>query len=365
MPSTLKDELEAFEADLNKDDDDGMNVEEEAKVDETPTEEVVEEKADETSQEAETATEEPSVETEEAAEETSQEAEEPEAKPEITTTLPDDSETFGELAGQKVTAQQLIEAGLFDKLVTWGHQGRHMVKKGQEEISEAKALRELLEKQFEKQDKAAEQAAQPKLTEEQFAKQVTEHHLPALQKLAEVGAIETDFVKEFPRVASQIENRFQSGSELLQALIKEVSELREYVGGRKEVESEQAATGRFENLTDGLAKKGELFEKLADDDMKVEFATWIAAEETGLKIADKDLADVTEADLQSAWLLYVHNHPEAMKPKKETVNKETNSHLAGGGGGRASSKSKSPAPADELATFEAEFQEAIEADREY
>ena len=46
--------------------------------------------------------------------------------------------------------------------------------------------------------------------------------MPGLKRVAEQGGIEADFIKEFPKATSQIEHRFQSGSDLIQALIKEV-----------------------------------------------------------------------------------------------------------------------------------------------
>jgi hypothetical protein len=268
------------------------------------------------------------------------------------TTLPDDKEAFGELAGQKVTAEQLIESGYLTKLVTWGHQGRHMVQRGQEDLSEAKALRELLEKRFAQQDEAAmaaAEAAKPVVTEEAYAAALVERFKPDFERVINEGGMEKEFFADFPKVAAHIENRFQSGSELLTGLIKTVDELRQMVLPRAERDTLSEAETLFNGKVAELSKTGGLFEKLEDAEAASGFKDWVTSEESGLRLLEKDVADISQQDLQSAWLLYVHSHPEIMKAKEET---STDSHLAGGGAGTTtSSKSKSAKPTDDLGTF--------------
>jgi hypothetical protein len=276
------------------------------------------------------------------------------------TTLPDDAETFGELAGKQVTAEQLIEAGLLTKLVTWGHQGRHMVKKGQDDISEAKALRELLQERFQKQDAdaaAAAEASKPKLSEKQYADQLVQQYMPDFERVVAEGGIEEDFIKDFPMAAAHIENRFQSGSELLQGIIGIVDELYKIVIPGNEQTKLQQANAAFDGKIGELADTGGLFENLEDSEKASAFKDWVTSEESGLRITEKEVGQVTQQDLQSAFLLYVHSHPEVLKAVEEK--KETDAHLAGGGAGSSgTSKSKSARPTDDLSTFIGELANA-------
>lgn len=374
MPDDLAKELEDFEKDLEKSyDDEGNDVESQndlTKVD------------DDKGQEADPVTPEPDKPEEKPEPEVDPdpdkgaEATETDEKDEVKlTTLPDDSETFGELAGKEVTAEQLIEAGLLGKLVTWGHQGRHMVKKGQKELEEAKAekseaqkLRELLQERFEKEDRSAEKPDAPPMTETEFATALVENYVPGLKVVAEQGGIEAEFVNDFPKAAAQIEHRFQGGADVLTAMVKELGELRELVQKHEErqteavrVESHTAAEGHFDGLMSGLAKNGgELFAGLDRDDTKEDFVKWLTTE-SEMKITDKEVSTITADDVQGAWLLYAHTHPDVLSKQAP---KNDDAKLAAGGGGRGSSGSKTSLPDDEMSTFVKELAEA-EAQLEY
>ena len=358
-------ELEEFEEELFKDDD-GDSLVEDPEVDLKEPEKDSEEKPDETGQEAEPDTKEEPVEEEKPTEDKP----EPEPEPNLTT-LPDDSEAFGELAGKQVTATQLIEAGLLNKLVTWGHQGRHLIQKGQSdieaakvEVSEAQKLRELLEKRFEHEDKTAEESL-PSISQEEYATKLSENYLPGLQQVAEAGGIEVDFLKEFPKSAVQIEHRFQAGSQLLDGLIKEVNELREFMGVQKKsnedielAERRTAASGHFDGLVADLSTKGDLYAKLGEPETRDDFVSWITDEKSGLRIAEKDVKEITQNELHSAWLLYAHEHPEAFAAPKKKANAE-DAKLASGGGGPSTSTTRTAKPDDELASFEADLKESL------
>lgn len=368
----IEDELEEFEAELAKDDD-GEDLVEEKQVDLADDQkEKVTEDLDESGQQADLDTDEKPVEDDEADEKPDQTDDDD--APNLTT-LPDDPETFGDLAGKQVTAKQLIDEGLLNKLVTWGHQGRHLIQKGQDDIAAAKAetseaqkLRELLEKRFQDEDKKAD-ADKPKVTEEQFASMLTENYLPGLKQVAAAGGIEEDFIKEFPRSASQIEHRFQAGSDLLDALIKEVGELREFVGIQRKANEETAQTDattaagdHFDGLMTDLATKGDLFEKLGDKDMRGDFMDWLTSDDTGLGISGKEVGKITTGDVQGAWLLYAHQHPEQFVKKSEKS--EEDARLASGGGGNSTSTTRRRKSSDELSEFESEYKDSL-ANTEY
>lgn len=367
MSNDLAKELESLEKELtNLDYDEPVADEEQVEVDEGKPEE--EPEAAETGQEAETG-------------ETVEEAQDPddaidqggpeggEKEEHALTTLPDDKDAFGELAGQKVTAQQIMEAGLLEKLVTWGHQGRYMVQKGQKDLEEAKTekseaekLRLLLEERFKKEDEVAEQKATPQVSEEQFAEQLTNEYLPGLKQVAESGGIEKEFLSDFPKAAVHLEHRFQSGANLLAGLIEEVGSIREFVGMQKKQLEKQTATQTFEGVLDEVGGEAELFAGLKDPQGKVDFIKWVTNDDTGLRIAEKDVKDVTADDVKSAYLYYLHTHPEALAAKEAPVKKDKNTHLAGGGGGKAPSK-RSRTDIDEFESFEKELRQV--ADESY
>jgi len=357
---TLADELEEFESELLADDDGGSLVKEpEVDLNDKDVKD-----PDETGQAADSDTDEKPVE-----DKKNEETPEPDEPEPNLTTLPDDSNAFGELAGKQVTASQLIEAGLLEKLVTWGHQGRHLIQKGQDDIeaakaetSEAQKLRELLEKRFEKEDETAAKAPPP--SEEEFVGELMETYIPGLKRVVEQGGIEADFIKEFPKSASHIEHRFQAGSDLIQGLIKEVTELREFVGKQREsneqaqkAEAATAASGHFDGLVADLSTKGDLYTKLGEKETKDDFVTWLSSEESGLRIAEKDVRTITEGDVHSAWLLYAHEHPEkfTQKAKKDAEA----ARLASGSGGQSTSTTRKPKPDDELGNFEADLKESL------
>lgn len=363
MTKALVDELEEFENELNavEEDEDTKDLQDADKAEPTEVEE--EPAGDEKGQEAETDTESEAIETDsDVAEDPNQDKPAPGKK---LTTLPDDKDAFGELAGKELTAEQLLEnQELLTKLITWGHQGRHLVQKGQEDISEAKRLRELLEKRFEQEDQKEQKAAEaskPTVSEEQYAKELVDKYMPDFQRVAKDGGIEAEFIQDFPKAAAHIESRFQSGAEILQGLIVEVSKIREQVLPRIERDVLSEANQMLDSKISGLSENGGLFEKLGDGDVASGFKEWITSEESDLQIVEKDIGSVTQADLQSAWLLYVHSHPNILKANEEAESDDA--MLAGGSGGQSPSKPRRAKPKDDLSTFEQEYRDS--QDREY
>lgn len=373
MPK-LVDELEQFEEELKKsresDEDEGSHDLLDADGSDEGEEEIPpkEEEPAESGQKAEDSETDLDAEEETA----SQDKEEPAPRKKLTT-LPNDPDTFGEWAGKEITEEELVKSGLLPKLVTWGHQGRHLVQKTQAELEKAKAekseaqkLRELLEEQFKKENERKEVEQRPSVSDEEFAAALANEYLPGLKQVAEKGGFEKEFLSDFPNLACQLEHRFQSGGSLIAALAKEVTEIREFVGMQKkrieeeEVQKKQtSATQTFASTVANVAKEGgDLFEPLSSVEVQKDFVNWITRPDSHLLIADKDIGDITAEDVEGAWLLYVHKHPNVVKPKK----KAPESHLAGGGGGGGgsnASKSKSKKQeADELATFEAELRAA-------
>ena len=281
------------------------------------------------------------------------------------TTLPDDKEAFGELAGQKVTAKQILEAGLMEKFATWGHQGRHLVQKGQKELEQAKKekseterLIELLEKRFNQEEVEKAKQQQPQVTEAQFVEELTRAYLPALAKVAEQGGIESDFIKEFPKAAVHLEHRFQSGGALLQGLVEEVGRIREFVGMQKEQLAEKSAVETFESLMDSVSEQGDLFSGLSDSAARKAFTDFLTDDSTKLRINQKEVKEITPDDVMSAWLFFAHKHPEVLQGKHEDRPKP-DAHLAGGGRGKSPSP-KTRKELDEFEKFQSEYQKTLD-----
>ncbi len=351
----LEKELEDFEAELHKDEGE-LEPSSDPSVEKPDDDPVVEEdqtpKDDDDSQKADPGTEDHDP------KEDAEEDPTPKPAPKLTT-LPDDPETFGKLAGKEVTAEQLIEEGFLEKLVTWGHQGRHMVQKGQKDIakaaeteSEIAKLREILEKQVKLEEEARNKPVD--VSEEDFANKLVETYVPGLKKVAEQGGVEVDFIKEFPKAASHFEHRLQSGASVLTDIVAKVDEIWQMVQPIQEDRSTSTARKQYDTMAESLVDGQELFEPLKEKAVRDDLLNWLAAEDTGLRVVDKDVSKITSAELQSAYLLYVHSHPDVLK--KETVEKKTtDSHLAGGGGGRGSTTSKSGKVRDDLSDFESEY----------
>ncbi|MCK5481328.1 MAG: hypothetical protein KAJ06_09280 [Gammaproteobacteria bacterium] len=277
-------------------------------------------------------------------------------------TLPEDAESFGELAGKKITYQELQEANLVDKLVTWGHQGRHLVQRGQEELEETKKIRELLEKQLtssEETRKAAEKP--PDLAPDKAAEALVNHYGGDFDALGEAGAIEPSFFATYPKVAAQLEHRFRATAELGQVVIAKVTELLEGHERRSGAEAQVSGESRLTELMTGVAESGELFELLNDAGERKDFMKWATADGNTLNWVDKDLSKVTDVDISSSFLLYMHQNPDKFKAPEKAASKEER-QKAGGGGGGAPAKKK--APMDEMQQFITDLAESGQ-DKEY
>lgn len=353
----MVDELESFEADLNKSADgdfeaEAGKLEEEQDQDDLDTagssdEDVVVEDptAAEVEEEPSAAEEEPDTTTQDTAEE------KPEAK---FVTLPEDAEAFGEFAGKKITYEQLQEANLVDKLVTWGHQGRHLVQRGQEELEETKKMRALLEEQLGIVKEDRERAAEgPTLTPEQAADALVAEYAADFDALGKAGAVEDSFFETYPKVAAQLEHRQRATRDLGQLIIQQLTKLTENQDKRVEVDTTAASRDHLKDVMVGVSDSGELFGQLGNEGDRKDFMTWATREESTLNWVDKDADSVTPADISASWLLYLHEHPDKFSTKeKKSEKKKVERKLAGGGGTGNDTASKAVEELDEFQQFE-------------
>jgi len=351
------DELEAFEKDY-KDSFDDENFDNES---------VQAADLDVTSKPPEPDEGEPVVE-EETPTETSQESDsaspdQSEEKPKMVT-LPNDADAFGKFAGQKISYQQLAEEGLVDNLVTWGHQGRHMIGRGQEELEEARKMREAMEKHIALQERQIEEASkQPDLTPEQISAQLVEKYLPAMERYAEAGGVEPTFVQNYPKAAAYIEDRFQAASQLGKVLVDMVDQLKQGHDTWTQRDTTQASESRLRTLSNEVAESNEMFSFLSEDDGYSDFMKWATAEDSTLHWVDKQVADVTAPDIQASVLLYMHQNPDKFQKKAKPKATDQERQMATGGTGQT--KPAIPrANDDEMTQFEKEYRESFN-DAEY
>jgi len=282
-------------------------------------------------------------------------------KPEVEyVTLPDDADAFGELAGKRITYDELQEAKLVNKLVTWGHQGRHMVQRGAEELEESKKIRALLEEQLGIVKADRERAAEgPPLAPDEAAKALVSQYQAEFEALGEAGAIEDSFFQTYPKVAVQIEHRFRATRDLAGVLIKKVDELMENQSKRVAADTTAASKNHLADVMTSVSESNKLFEGLANDDSRKDFITWATREESTLNWVDKESDRVTPADISASYLLYLHEHPDKVKKAKpDPKKKASEKKLAAGGGNGTNTESRSVEELDEFQQFEADYKEA-------
>lgn len=259
-------------------------------------------------------------------------AAEKEVKPK-TVMLPDDKDAFGKLAGQKVTYEQLAENGLVDKLVTWGHQGRHMVQRGQEDLDEARKLREAIEKQVALTEKMHEEKnAPPPVSVQDHTNALVEQYTPLLRKNAEQGGMEATFLENYPRVAALIEDRFQAGSQLLTGIINAVSGLQKGHETWTERDATNEGRSQLRKMTSRVAEDDEVFKFLATEEGHDEFLRWVTSEDSGFNWVDKDLKDVTQREIEASALVYMRAHPEKFTKSKAKATPEQRQRASGAAG---------------------------------
>lgn len=290
--------------------------------------------------------------------ETPAQDEEKAEKPKMVT-LPegeDAEKVFGELAGKRISHQELVQAGLVDKLLTWGWQGRHLIGKGQEELEEARKMRELIEEQVNLQKQQIEAAnTPPPLNPKEHAEQVVQEHLPHLKSLAEAGGIEHGFIENYPMVASQLEARFQAASALGTVLVQKMDELVKGHDTWSKRDANEAGESRLRTLSNTVSESEEMFAFLGKDEGYRDFIKWATAEESTLRWVDRDVEHVTEQDIMASALLYMRENPDKFTKKKKKTSKEERQLASGGGAGKNADQMKATKTSDEISDFMNEY----------
>jgi len=269
-------------------------------------------------------------------------------------TVPDD-EVYGKLRGTKATAAELEAAGLLDRLLTRDHQELHHVKLYQEMKKDFDALKEQIAQP------APEEPQSQQVPPEQFAEMIKGHYGPQLKEQAEAGAFEPDFLHVYPKVATQIEHRFQEGGRALMGMLKQVHELSEYVGMKRTedatIDAKASVESKMDSLTDELPA-------LSDTEVRGRFVQWAIAEDNPLtnRMSTKDESELTAQDLRGAFAAYVAITGDGLQvqgtPQKQQKRQQRARMAAGGSGGGGGSAPQSGTTTNEFEDFEREFAES-------
>lgn len=338
-PATSIDELEdALEGRGDHDGDEGYDGDDTAATDSTTEDRTA----------TETAQPEPTE--DERAAETAKPAESGETEPadepvatadgQRTYTLPDQPR-FGAFAGKKVSEQELIAAGLLEKLIQSEHQDLHHMRKYNEEIVPLRQRLEELETKLkqpppEEQPKADERKVQwtPELVEK-TATQIEAAFVPQIERFSQMGGIEEEAVTLYPRLLSHWEYRFQSGSKLVETLTKGFAALAADYLERHGQEQGSQARSILETTMEELATKG--VEDLNDPNVRESFGNWLAADKL---FSQADVRMLDSRRMKAAFLAYLESEegqkvarqPQAEQPRK--ANLAAGSRAGSSGGSR-------------------------------
>ena len=280
-------------------------------------------------------------------------------------TMPDD-EKFGELRGQKATAAQLEEVGLLDTVLTWGHQGLGFQQKLAELEPDVKRWREY-EGRVAAEEEARRSQPEPKapLTKEeigQMSASIEANYLPAYEKAVENGAMEAEMLEFAPKFVTGLEHRLQSGQQQLKLLFEAVFALADDFVDRSGETTRTSGKGHLVGIMDEVSKV-EGLQSFGTDDVRDKFVEWFATDANGRGYETMETSLVTPGLMEDAFWAFARSHPDSIGVPGSTETKAPSNGnrklAAGAGSSRGSTAGGKPANLDtELATFEAEFDEA-------
>ena len=250
-----------------------------------------------------------------------EETEEEEEAQEPSFTLPD-TELYGELRGQKVNLNQLAESGLLTKMLTRDHQEMHHTNLYQELKKSNDELKAKFEEFTAPRAEPDPEPQGPPIDPATASAAVQAHYFPGLAQAAKDGVFEGDFLEAYPQVATQLEHRFQLGSNAIVEIAKRIGVIEERVTGvSTRVESDDSSSYLTSQI-DNLAQSDErLFGRLADDGHRSEFLKWTIDEENPLPYKDMDMSQMTPEVLASAYVSYLHANRGSAPPKPKPKRK--------------------------------------------
>ena len=279
-------------------------------------------------------------------------------------TVPD-AEVYGELRGKRVTAAQLEEAGLIDKVITRDHQEMHNTKLYNE-------LKREFDLRIDERIKSLQQTPQvqpepqaQRFDPKSFSDALEATYVPPLKKLAEHGIIEEEFVEAYPRVAAQVAHLRQTAEIVGAGLIQAVNEMANWVQEREMERSTTTAEQHLNGAMAQLAAADPRYASLAQQEERAAFVDWMRSPENSqpwkkMKIVSELSQPRTLAGAYAAYVLE-KGASASTAPVRATTDVTQRAKMATAGGG----VSRTRAASDQNETeFERTRREFLEAQRE-
>jgi hypothetical protein len=274
-------------------------------------------------------------------------------------TVPD-HEMYGELRGKKVTAKQLEEAGLINKVITCDHQEMHNarlyndLKRDFDERLE-RSVQEAVQKAVQSRQ---EPPAAPPLDQKAYSENVERNYVPHLAKLAEEGAFEPAMLEYYPKFTAHIAHQLETLRFGGQGIVAALNEIREWVGMQQGREARDQGMGLLDSAMTSLAAEDPLCAGLADASERTKFTDWMASKDNPqpwrkLRI-DTELAKPDT--LRGAYAAYRATVRDEAPPAAPVSRERARMASSGPGVSRAAPTSK--VAKDEFSTFKSELNEA-------
>lgn len=279
----------------------------------------------------------------------------------VTYAIPNDPKMWGKLAGKKVTEEEFLKSGLVSKLLTRDHQELYHMTKYQEEVPALRKKLEEMEKRLsgEQQPDPTQKQTQ-ELTPEKvnaFGQQLEQQFLPQIEKFAEMGGIEEDLAKDYPRFLSTLEFRLQSGQKVIDVLTQGFSALAADWMERNQAEQSNEARTILEGSMIEVAKN-QGFDGLSEPTLREEFGDWLADNPA---YSTRQVTQMKDDVLGIAFLEFMKHKGGEPAPSPAPAPRNREAMLATGGGrGGAGSGGSGSSPTTEIDDFIAKWQQAQE-----
>lgn len=267
-----------------------------------------------------------------------------------------DHEFYGEHRGKSMSAAQLEEAGLLDKILTGAHQVSHFQKLHEESKGQLETLNERLSK-LETPDEA-----EPELTPEQFRSQVHDGFKPTVDGLATDGLIEDDYAVTYPKKAALDEFRVKVFMDAMTGMDERLAKIEGRVEPWSERDQEHQAVSNVTKIVTELVTEDEdLMGGLKDEATQTDFFAYLSDQErSGVRFTPYD---ATKKDLRGAWVSYLLDSGSEIptgKKAEEPAPKQGQKGMTGTGGKARGRGGQAPAPAkDEFQELEDQYNESL------
>lgn len=271
-----------------------------------------------------------------------------------------DHDFYGAFRGRDMTAKQLEEAGLLDKILTGAHQVSHFQKLHEESKSEMESLKERLSK--------VETPPEPEkeVTPQEFAEFIDSSFKPVVDEMVKNGLIEEDFHIAYPKAARLAEFRVKAVLDQFAEYDEKIKKIEESIGPWRDNEQETRAVSNVATIVRDLVTEEEnLMGGLKDDETQKEFFAFLAdTERSGARFTPYD---ATKQDIRGAYLSFLIDKGSEIPSRAPAGDGETQQKRGQRGmtgtGGQARGRGAAPVveTPDEIAQLEADFMRSQES----